>query len=95
MDEQRVLRPLLHGSWWRKEWHDSLELGPQAYLPMMHVEGMADLRALRGLQNVEVRHPERTEQRGSIPGGFLEAVAKREMMRTADMREYVRPLDPS
>jgi hypothetical protein len=89
VDEERVLRRLLQNLHSRKKWHDSLEFGPQLYLPMIHVEGMADLRALRGLGNVEFRRPERTEQRGSLPGGFLETVAKCEMMRSADVRAYV------
>lgn len=89
VDEERVLRRRLQKLLSRKEWHDSLEFGPQVYLPMMHVQGMADLRALRGLRNVEFRHPERIGQRGSLPSGFLETVAKCEMMRPADMRVYV------
>ena len=85
-----MLRSLLHGPSWRKtEWHDSLEWGPQVQLPMMHLGHMADLRALRGLQNVDFRHSEQNEQQGSLPGGFLETVAKRGMMLPADMQAYV------
>jgi hypothetical protein len=57
---------------------------------MMHVDSMADLRAVRGLRNVEFRHPKDIEQQGSLPGGFLETVVKPEMMQPADMKAYVR-----
>ena len=94
-DEHKRLRSLLYGRSSKIEWHDALQLGPQTHLPMMNIYGMADLRALRGLQNVEFRHPEQTEQQGSVPGGFLETVAKCEMMQSADMQAYVCPLELS
>ena len=84
LDESEELQFLLQNLRSMNKWHDSLELGPQVYLPMMHVNGIADLRALRGLSYVEFRHPEHNEQQSSIPGGFLETIVKRQMMQLAE-----------
>ena len=86
VDENKLLRLQLDKLRRTNKWHDGLELGPRVYLQMMHIEGMASLRALRGLQNVEFRHPDPTEQQGSISGGFLETVVKREIMQSADVQ---------
>jgi len=85
-DENSMLRALLQRLYHRNKWHDSLELGPQMHLQMMHVEGMAALRSLRGLTHVEFRHPESASQQGSIPGGFLEITVKREIMQPVGMQ---------
>lgn len=86
VDENEMFQRELRRLRYYDKWHDSLELGPQVQLQMMHVTGMAALRSLRGLRNVTFSHPKRIGQQGSIPGGFLESTVKREMMRPIDMR---------
>ena len=83
VDEKKTLYLQLDRLRYWNKWHDGLELGPRVYLQMMHVPGMAGLRTLRGLRNVEFRHPASDEQQGSIPGGFLETTVKREITRGA------------
>lgn len=62
VDENKLLRLQLDKLHRTNKWHDGLELGPRVYLQMMHIQGVAALRSLRGLQNVEFRHPDPTEQ---------------------------------
>lgn len=85
VDEKKILERLLKESNSSFPWHPSLVAGPQMYLHMSRAGGMAGLRAMRGLQHVKFQRPMRRE-RGSIPGGFLETVVKREIMQSGDAR---------
>ena len=59
VDEDKMFQCELRRLLSYDKWHDSLALGPQVYLRMMHVKGMAALRSLRGMRNVTFSHPSR------------------------------------
>lgn len=84
VDENAMLQRVLGKLRYYDKWHDSLELGLQVHLQMMHVTGMTALRSLRGMLNVTFTHPKGIGQQGSIPGGFLETIAKHEMMQSVE-----------
>lgn len=86
VDENEMFQRELRRLRYYDKWHDSLELGPQVHLQMMHVTGMVALRSLRGLRNVTFSHSQRVGQQGSIPGGFLEATVKHEITQPVDIQ---------
>lgn len=90
IDEKKTLNALVleHNSSFVGHW--SLGAGFQMYLQMLRVEGMAGLRSLRNLRHVKFPRPgSRGKKRGSIRGGLLETMVKREIMQPSGAQEYV------
>ena len=81
VDEKEILKCLLKEFCSTFVWHTSLKAGPQMYLQMLRAGGMTGLRSLRNLQVIRFLRP---NGKGSIPGGFLETVARREIMQSSD-----------
>lgn len=98
VDERKILHRMLQECATPFKWHRSLSAGPQMYQHMMRATGMPALRTLRDLQHVTFLLPRRSgsgsiqsgemqETRGSIPGGFLETVVRRQIMQARRTEE--------
>lgn len=91
VDEEKEVRSLLKGYQRHPghriiKWHPSLGLGPQVNLQLLRCRGIAGLRSLRGLRQVRFvkdldMGADDPDNVGSMPGGFLEAVIKQEVMQ--------------
>jgi hypothetical protein len=92
VDEWKILQRLLQECDTPFRWHTSLSAGPQLYQQMMRATGMPVLLSLSDLRHVKFLLPRRSgpdshqnreieEMRGSIPGGFLETVVRRQIMQ--------------
>lgn len=67
-------------------WHVSLGFGPQVNLQLLRLPGISGLRSLRGLREVNFVNDlnfssEDPGNVGSMPGGFMETVVKKEIMQ--------------
>lgn len=95
--EEEEVRKILTGFTHRAghrvvKWHLSLGLGPQVNLQLLRCNGIAGLRSLRGLRqvnfvkylNMDSNDPGNV---GSMPGGFLETVIKREIMQPRSSKD--------
>lgn len=98
VDEWKILHRMLRECAAPFRWHRSLSDGPQMYQHMMRATGMPAMRSLRDLQHVKFALPwgsglhsiqncEMQETRGSIPGGFLETVVRRQIMQVRRTEE--------
>jgi hypothetical protein len=89
VDENDVLHALIN-KFQTIRWHSSLGYGPQINLKVMHANGMAGFRSIRGLRYLEFLRTDLIStgsarglmQTGSIDGGYLETVLRHEVMQS-------------
>jgi len=67
-------------------WHPSIGLGPQVNMQLLRLPGVGGFRSLRGLRGVKFVKDlnvssDDPDNLGSMPGGFLETVARKEIMQ--------------
>ena len=88
IDEWEMLLRMIEESNTPFTWHASLSAGPQMYMHMVRAEDMSGLESLRNLRHVDFVMPRQSSSRrscvtqGSIPGGFLETVIRRQIMQS-------------
>jgi hypothetical protein len=91
IDEEKELEGLLAHHKWQPtyrsiKWDPIIGFGPQVNLQLLRLDGIAGLRSLRGLREVNFLRDlsissEDPGNVGSMSGGFLETVVKKEIMQ--------------